>query len=63
VGIEPDVLTRDFPVMLGLTVVLFAMGWGFRGRQGRINRFEALALLAVYVAYTGWLFMTLRPAA
>jgi cation:H+ antiporter len=62
-SIEPDVLTRDFPVMLGLTVVLFAMGWGFRGRKGRINRFEALALLAVYVTYTGWLFTTLKQTA
>ena len=60
--VEPAVLTRDWPVMLGLTVVLFAMGWGFRGRKGRINRLEALALLAVYLGYSAWLFMTAAPA-
>ncbi|MGE0096872.1 MAG: calcium/sodium antiporter [Hydrogenophaga sp.] len=56
--LDPAVLTRDWPVMLGLTAVLFAMGWGFRGRKGRINRLEALALLAVYLGYTAWLFMS-----
>ncbi|MEZ5706041.1 MAG: calcium/sodium antiporter [Burkholderiaceae bacterium] len=53
--LEPDVVTRDWPVMAGLTALLFIFGWGFRGRQGRINRVEASVLLAAYVAYTGWL--------
>lgn len=52
--VDSAVLTRDWPVMLGLTVVLFAMGWGFRARKGRINRLEALALLAVYLGYSTW---------
>ncbi|MDP3250497.1 MAG: calcium/sodium antiporter [Hydrogenophaga sp.] len=59
--VDSAVLTRDWPVMLGLTVVLFAMGWGFRARKGRINRLEALALLAVYLGYSTWLFMTAAP--
>lgn len=58
-----DVLTRDLPVMAGLTVLLFAMGWGFRGRPGRINRLEALALLALYAGYTGWLLTSMTPGA
>ena len=53
--LAPEVLTRDWPVMAGLTVLLFFMGWGFQGRQGRVNRLEASVLLAVYVGYTGWL--------
>ena len=53
--VAPEVLTRDWPVMAGLTVLLFIFGWGFRGRQGRINRVEASSLLAIYVAYTAWL--------
>lgn len=57
-----DVLTRDLPVMAGLTVLLFVMGWGFRG-QGRINRLEALVLLALYVGYTGWLLASMSPGA
>jgi cation:H+ antiporter len=61
--VDAEVLTRDYPVMLGLTVVLFLMGWGFRKRQGRINRLEALALLAAYAGYTGYLLTTMVPAA
>lgn len=59
INIDADSITRDLPVMAGLTLVLFAMGWGFRGRQGRINRWEAGALLAAYLAYTGWLLSTI----
>jgi cation:H+ antiporter len=61
--IEGAVLTRDFPVMLGLTLVLFAMCWGFRGRKGRVNRLEATALLLAYAAYTAYLLTTMTPAA
>ena len=57
-----DVLTRDLPMMAGLTVLLFAMGWGFRG-PGRINRLEALVLLALYVGYTAWLLASMTPGA
>ena len=54
----PEVITRDWPVMAGLTVLLFFFGWGFRGRQGRVNRLEAGVLLSVYVAYTAWLLVS-----
>lgn len=57
-----DVLTRDLPMMAGLTVLLFATGWGFRG-PGRINRLEALVLLALYVGYTAWLLASMTPGA
>ena len=50
--VEAAVLQRDWPVMMGLTLVLFVMGWGFKGRPGRINRWEAGALMLAYVAYT-----------
>lgn len=59
IQIDSEVLTRDLPVMVGLTLVLFVMGWGFRGRQGRINRWEAGVLLAAYLGYTGWLLSTI----
>lgn len=52
--VAPEVLTRDFPVMAALTLVLFAMCYGFRG-PGRINRFEGSALLLAFVAYTVYL--------
>ena len=63
IQIGADSIERDLPVMVGLTLVLFVMGWGFRGRLGRINRWEAGALLAAYVAYTGWLLNTIKPTA
>ncbi|MFP4263887.1 MAG: calcium/sodium antiporter, partial [Halomonas sp.] len=49
------VLARDWSLMALMTLLLalFAMGW--RGREGRINRFEGAALLSMFVAYTGWL--------
>ena len=49
-----DVLTRDYPVMIGLAIILFAMAYGFRG-PGRINRVEGAVLLAVFAGYQGWL--------
>ncbi|MFQ5509242.1 MAG: calcium/sodium antiporter [Leptospirillia bacterium] len=47
---SPNVLIRDFPVMIGLTVALFAMAYGFRG-EGRINRFEGALLVAGFIVY------------
>jgi len=32
---------------------VFAMGW--RGREGRINRYEGAVLLSMFIAYTGWM--------
>jgi cation:H+ antiporter len=60
--IEPTLFTRDLPVMAGLTVLLFFLGWGFRG-PGRINRFEGGLLVAIYLGYTAWLLSTLTPTA
>jgi len=51
------VLERDFPIMVGLTVALFAMAYGFRG-PGRINRIEGGLLLTAFVAYMAWLGYT-----
>lgn len=56
--VEPETISRDMVVMGALTVSLFLIGFGFKGRQGRINRFEGAALLLVYVIYTAWL---IRP--
>ena len=57
-AVEPETLSRDMVVMGALTVSLFLIGFGFKGRQGCINRFEGAALLLVYVVYTAWL---IRP--
>ncbi len=55
--LEPAVLQRDFPVVAGLTLVLFLMAYGLRG-PGRINRLEGGLLLTCFVGYMTWLGMT-----
>jgi cation:H+ antiporter len=54
-GVDPSVLFRDMAVMGGLTLSLFIIGYGFRGRPGRINRLEGAVLLVVYLGYTLYL--------
>ncbi|PLY16527.1 MAG: calcium/sodium antiporter [Sedimenticola sp.] len=50
-----EVFSRDMTMMIGLTLALFVMGYGFGG-PGRINRFEAALLLAAFIGYQGMLF-------
>jgi cation:H+ antiporter len=52
---DPLALYRDMPVMIGLTVALFVMGYGFK-RQGRINRAEGMLLAAAFIGYQILLF-------
>jgi cation:H+ antiporter len=51
----PEVLTRDIPIMVVLTLALFVMGYGV-GKVGRINRVEGSALLLSFVGYQWLLF-------
>lgn len=55
--IPPDVLTRDYPVMAGVTLLLFVFVYGFRG-PGRINRVEGGVLLGIFVLYSVYLVFT-----
>jgi len=57
-GIVPEmVLERDYPIMTGLTIALFAIAYGFRG-PGRITRTEGGLLLTSFIAYQGLLYYT-----
>jgi len=56
-AVADEVLMRDIPVMVGLTLALFVLGYGFRG-PGRINRLEGAGLLAVFIGYTAYLLTT-----
>ncbi len=50
----PEVLTRDWITMMGLTLLLLAMAFGFK-KQGRINRVEGGFLLLLFAAYNSYL--------
>ncbi len=56
-NVPEAVLSRDWLVMMAMTVALFFMAYGF-GRQGRINRFEGAMLLTGYAAYNIWLVVS-----
>jgi cation:H+ antiporter len=56
-AVGPEVFYRDMLVMSTLTLSLFVIGYGFRG-PGVINRVEGALLLACYLAYTGYLIIT-----
>lgn len=55
-AVPAEVLNRDYPVMLALTVALLVFAYGFRG-PGRLNRLEGLALLGGYFGYLWWLYL------
>ncbi len=59
--LDAEVLNRDFPVMIGLSIALFIMAYGFRG-QGRINRIEGGLLVISYAAYLTLLYFNVKQA-
>lgn len=62
-AIEPELLYRDWVVMTVLTVALLIMGWGRKGRLGRVNRLEGALFLVCYGAYTGYLIYNVLSVA
>ncbi len=56
---DAEIMTRDMPMMIGLTLIMFVMSYGFR-RNGRINRFEGLLLLSAFIGYQGMLFLGIQ---
>ncbi len=49
-ALAETVISRDFPVMLGLTGALFILGYGYK-KAGQISRFEGFALFLAFVSY------------
>jgi cation:H+ antiporter len=56
-NLDPQILTRDWATMFGLTVALFLMAYGF-GKQGQISRVKGFMFLAAYLAYNIYLVMS-----
>ncbi|MDH3769258.1 MAG: calcium/sodium antiporter [Gammaproteobacteria bacterium] len=50
---EREVLTRDFLVLIGLTIALFAMAYNIGG-EGNIKRSEGAALVLAFFGYMGF---------
>jgi cation:H+ antiporter len=65
-NLEPDVLTRDYPAMTGITLLLAAsLYFSLRGRtqpdgEAHIGRAMGVLLLSIYALYYYWLFLTAR---
>lgn len=61
---DSAVLTRDYPVMLSLTVALliFSIAWR-KGKTGVLARFEGALLLVGYIAYMFWLYQDMATVA
>ena len=56
-----EVLTRDYPTMIVLTVALMIFSIGFRkGKLSVLGRLEGALLLAAYIGYMFWLFNDMR---
>jgi cation:H+ antiporter len=51
-----SVLTRDYPVMIVITLAMLGMAYGFR-KAGKVSRSEGVVLLVAYFGYLAWLFI------
>jgi len=58
--VDPDLLTRDLPVMAVFSVLLLVMAYGFGG-PGRITRLEGSCLLLGFIGYQVVLYFTASP--
>lgn len=60
--VAPEVLSRDWPTMMGLTALLFVMTYEFRGER-RINGMKGALLLVAYLVYNTYLAISATGAA
>jgi len=51
--LEPDVMSRDIPIMFGLTIALYLMSLG---KFGHINRIHGFCLLLAFAVYQYFLY-------
>ncbi len=61
-SVPAEVLTRDWLVMFVLTFVFLLMAYGFNSKNPEINRLKGFILLAIYVAYNGYLALSVTGA-
>ncbi len=56
--IPAEILSRDYPVMLGLTIILFFLAFGMRNKQPGIGRVAGILLFTGFVGYQVMLFFS-----
>ncbi len=59
--LDADAVSRDLPIMLGLTIALVVICWPWRGVE-RIGRGEAALLLVAFIGYEALLFHSVATA-
>jgi cation:H+ antiporter len=57
-AIDAAVMERDYIAMVILTILLFAMAYGFRDGARRINRYEGGVLLLIFIGYQSLLYFS-----
>ena len=57
VSSTPEIFTRDWALLITLTLGLFIMGYGFK-KPGSINRYEGAILLSVFAGYMVVIFLS-----
>ena len=55
IGLQPKIMSFHLPVMIAMTLVVFALTYDFSGR-GKINRIEGLCLVILFAAYHYYTF-------
>ena len=55
ITLEPEMLTRDLPVLISFTFLLYFLCYSFIRRRARVSRVDGIALVACYLAYNAYL--------
>jgi cation:H+ antiporter len=58
-AVADGVLSRDFPVMLGFTLVVLLLSVGIVNKAGSINRWAAAFLLSAYAGYLWFIYQSI----
>ncbi|MGR6981120.1 calcium/sodium antiporter [Testudinibacter sp. P27/CKL/0425] len=54
---DNEIMTRDMPIMLLLTAILFLFGYRYKAENGYIKRWAGIILLLCYIAYNSYIFL------
>ncbi len=60
--LNPDIITRDYPIMLGFTVAMLLFALPLGKRPAQLNRIEGGVLLLAFAAYLFMLYLAIQGA-